>query len=228
VTVSLVRSEDSTLGQKAKIVVPFDSAASYEGPVALLALLAGELAARSGRTHVRDEIESSLASLPGILHRAVDIELIAAEEKAEEFLASNHIYVLGAGALSALAYKIALTVVMENMRIGGTYCDASEFRHGPAEALERTRPDMIFLVGNDAAREVTLSVIELCKSRGARVLVYDAAKYPQIHPLLGGLLLNSLTQCFVVHSAIKRGILDLDERVFMGHGVLGNSQARWS
>jgi fructoselysine-6-P-deglycase FrlB-like protein len=226
-TVSLVRSEDSTLGRTAKFVVPFDSAACYEGPVVLLALLAGELAARSGRTDARDEIESSLASLPGILARAVDDELIAAEAKAEEFLSSNHMYVLGAGALSALAYKVALTVVMENIRIAGTYCDASEFRHGPAEALDRTRPDMMFLVGTDAARGVTLSVIELCKSRGARVLIYDAANYPGVHPLLSGLLVNSLTQCFVVHSAIKRGILNLDERVFMGHGVLGGPDARW-
>ncbi len=226
-TVSLVRSEESTLGREAGHVVAFDSAACYEGPVVLLALMAGELAARAGRKAERDELEGSLAELPAILREAVAREIVLAEAKAEEFLDSTHLYVLGAGPLSALAYKVALTVVMENIRIGGTYCDASEFRHGPAEALERTRPDMMFLVGNDASRDVTLGVRRLCEQRGARTLSYDAADYAEVHPLLSGLLLNSLTQCFVVHSAVKRGILDLDERVFMGHGVLGGADARW-
>ncbi|MGA3354332.1 MAG: SIS domain-containing protein, partial [Acidimicrobiales bacterium] len=189
-TVSLVRNEDSTLGREAKQVVPFDSAACYEGPVVLLALLAGELAARAGRPAARDDLERSLNELPAILRRAVEAELEVADSKAEEFLNSTHLYVLGAGPLSALAYKVALTVVMENIRIGGTYCDASEFRHGPAEALERSRLDMMFLVGNDPSREVTLKVLELCERRGARILAYDAANWGEVHPLLSGLLLN--------------------------------------
>jgi fructoselysine-6-P-deglycase FrlB-like protein len=56
-------------------------------------------------------------------------------------------YVLASGPLTPLAYKVALTVVMENIRIGGTFCDAMEFRHGPAEALERTQLDAIVLLG---------------------------------------------------------------------------------
>ena len=135
-TVSLVRDEGSTLAREADHFIAFDSAACYEGPVVLLALLAGELAARAGRAQVRDDLERSLHELPEILRRCVEAELEAAGAKAEEFLDSTHIYVLGAGVLSALAYKVALTVVMENIRIGATYCDASEFRHGPAEALE--------------------------------------------------------------------------------------------
>lgn len=226
-TVSLVRNEESTLGREAKHMISFDSAACYEGPVVLLAILAGELAARGGREQDRKDLDRSLQDLPDILRDAVNDELLAAEKKADEFLSSTHFYVLGAGPLAPLAYKVALTVIMENIRVGGTYCDASEFRHGPAESLERSQLDMIFLVGTDESRSVTLGVRDLCKARGARTLTYDAADYRYVHPLLTGLLLNSLTQCFVVHSAIKRGILNLDERVFMGHGVLGGADARW-
>ena len=226
-TVSIVRSEDSTLGREAKYVIPLDSAACYEGPVVLLALMAGELAARAGGARERDAIESSLAGLPDILRGAMERELVAADAKAEEFLSSTHLYVLGAGPLSALAYKVALTVVMENVRIGGTYCDASEFRHGPAEMLERSRPDMMFLIGTDTSRDVTLGVLEVCRQHGAHILAYDVADYPVVHPLLAGLLLNSLTQCFIVQSATKRGILNLDDRVLMGHGVLAGADACW-
>jgi len=93
--------------------------------------------------------------------------------------------------------------------------------------LERARPDMMFLVGTDSSREVTLDVFELCERRGARIVSYDAADYPEVHPLLRGRPLKSLMQRFVVHSAVKRGILDLDERVFIGHGVLAGADAHW-
>jgi len=173
-------------------------------------------------------IERSLFALPPLIEAAVRAEEDRAEARAREFLHATHMYVLGAGPLSPLAYKIALTVVMENVRIGGTYCDASEFRHGPAEALERNRPPMMFLVGTDESRPVTLQMVDFCKGRGAHALVYDAADAGgEVHPLLTSFVLNSLVQWFVVYSAILRGILDLDERVFMGHQVLGKKGARW-
>jgi hypothetical protein len=34
-------------------------------------------------------------------------------------------------------------------------------------------------------------------------------------------------QWMVVHSALLRGILDLDDRVFMGRNVLSKGGARW-
>jgi fructoselysine-6-P-deglycase FrlB-like protein len=146
---------------------------------------------------------------------------------AREFLHCTHMYVLGAGPLSALAYKVALSVLMENVRIGGTYCDACEFRHGPAEALERTKPDMMFLLGTDESRSMTLRTLDFCRRNGARILVYDAAEFGDCHPLLTPLVMNSVVQWFVVYSAILRGILDLDERVFMGRNVLAQDGAGW-
>jgi fructoselysine-6-P-deglycase FrlB-like protein len=209
------------------VVIPFESALCYEAPVAALALLAARLAGRERDPATAHSLESSLAAIPGILDQLVPAELEAAEVTAHEFLSSTHMLVVGAGPLSSLAYKIALTVLMENVRILATPCDASEFRHGPAEALERQRPDMLFLLGTDESRAMALRTLAFCRENGARTLVYDAADLPPVHPLLTGLLLNSLTQCFVVHSALQRGILDLDDRVFMGRSVLAEDGARW-
>jgi fructoselysine-6-P-deglycase FrlB-like protein len=229
-TVALVRDADTTLGREADVVVPYDYFFCYEGPVVAMLLTALELARRAGREAAReaDLIEASLTRLPGILGPAVERELAAAEEKAAGFLDCSHLYVVGAGPLSSLAYKVALTVVMENIRIGATYCDASEFRHGPAEALERVHPDVLMLLGTDESRPLALRTLEILQRGSAHVLVYDAADQDDtIHPLLTGLLLNSLTQCFVVHSALRRGIFDLDDRVLMGHGVLAADGAGW-
>ena len=68
--------------------------------------------------------------------------------------------VVASGVLSGLAYKVAYNEVMENIRIGSAFIDASEFRHGPCEALERNKLDMIFLVGTDWSRQETLRTLD--------------------------------------------------------------------
>lgn len=229
-TVALVRNADTTLGREAHVVIPYDYAFCYEGPVVAMLLLGLELARRIGGDEAREAklIEASLARLPSILGPAVERELEAAEEKAAAFRDCTHLYVVGAGPLSSLAYKVALTVVMENIRIGATYCDASEFRHGPAEALERVHPDVLVLLGTDESRPLTLRTLEILRRDSGQILVYDAADQDDtLHPLLTGLVLNSLTQCLVVYSAFQRGIFDLDDRVLMGHGVLAADGAGW-
>lgn len=226
-TVALVRQADTTLGREADVTIEYDHYFCYEGPVVAMMLMAAEVARRRGDAAAADALDASLQAVPAITAKAVSAKLEVAEAEARAFLSSTHLYVIGAGPLYSLAYKVGLTVVMENIRIGATACDASEFRHGPAEAMERLRPDMMFLVGTDASREMSQRTLAFCEQNGARALVLDAADYGEVHPLLTGLVLNSLTQCFVVHSAILRGILDLDARVFMGHSVLAAGGAGW-
>lgn len=222
-TVALVNEAESTLGREADLTIAWGSAAIFEAPLAALTLAAA--AAAGTRSEEAEAIRASLLAAPAVIETAVAAEAERAEEKARRFLNSRHIYVLGAGPLAPLAYKVALTVVMENIRVGGTYCDAMEFRHGPAEALERTQVDAMLLLGTDESRPVTQGTLDFLDRQGARTLVFDAAEYGEIHPLLTPLILNSITQWFVVYSAILRGITDLDARVFMGHGVL--TDAPW-
>jgi fructoselysine-6-P-deglycase FrlB-like protein len=223
-TVALVNTRDCSLGREADLVIAYESAAIFEAPLAALTL-----AAVANSTEARNQeaagVKESLMASPQVIRAAVDTYGERAEADARRFLNSHHMYVLGAGPLAPLAYKVALTVVMENIRIGGTYCDAMEFNHGPAEALERSQMDAMVLLGTDASRPTAETTLAFLESQGARTLVFDAAAYGEIHPLLTPLLLNSLTQWFVVYSAILRGITDLDARVFMGHGVL--SDAPW-
>ena len=226
-TVGLVNTAECTIGREAAEVIPYESPAILEAPVAALVLMACELAKDGSREAVAAELDASLTRLPEFVGSAVAEEAERAEAKARRFLNSHHLYVLGAGPLAPLAYKVALTVVMENLRIGGTFCDAAEFRHGPAEALERTQMDMIVLLGTDESRPMTQRTLAFCEEQGTRTLVYDAAEHEGLHPLLTPLVLNSLVQWFVVYSAILRGITDLDDRVFMGRQVLAEGGHRW-
>jgi fructoselysine-6-P-deglycase FrlB-like protein len=102
--------------------------------------------------------------------------------------------------------------------------DASEFRHGPAEMLDREKPAMVILMGTDESRPLVERVRQLTEMHGARVLVYDLAKYPGVHPLLAPFVLMIPLQWFAVYSALLRGITDLDERVLMGRGIMGQGK----
>ncbi len=76
---------------------------------------------------------------------------------------------MGGGPLYGLAYKFALTVFMENIRTHGSIIESAEFRHGPAEMLERQRPDMAFLLGTDESRALTERSLEVARdARRAR------------------------------------------------------------
>jgi fructoselysine-6-P-deglycase FrlB-like protein len=226
-TVVIVAKTESTMAQEADIIIPYDSGAIYEVPIAALTLFAAGLAQATAAEAEAEELARSLEALPAVLRRTLKLEEQEAERKARELLRANHLYVLGSGPLGPLAYKVAMSVIMENVRIGATFSDACEWRHGPAEALERLRGDFIALLGTDESRELTLRTIDFCRAQGSNVLVYDAADFGDVHPLLTPIVMNSHTQWLIVYSAILRGITDLDERVFMGHNVLAPKGTLW-
>jgi fructoselysine-6-P-deglycase FrlB-like protein len=226
-TVAIVRGGDSALSREADEVIAYESPAIFEAPVAALALLGAGLAHGTDRAPQAEALAAALDDLPAAARATFEQEAERAEARARSFLSSRHLYVVGAGPLAPLAYKVALTVVMENIRIGGTWMDASEFRHGPAEALERSAIDALVLLGTDASREMSERTLGFLREHGARSLVIDADDYPRVHPLLTPLVLNSVTQWFTVWSAVLRGIVDLDERVFMGRHVLAVGGHRW-
>ena len=226
-TIAIVGKADSTMAREADATIPYSNGAIFEIPIVALILLAAGLAEGTPTEPRVAPLVSDLDRLPGVLRRTLDVEATRAEGRARELLHDQHLFVLGCGPLSPLAYKVAMSVVMENLRIGATYSDASEWRHGPAEALERIRGTFIVLLGTDPSRDVTLRTTEFCEANGSRVMTYDAADFGDLHPLLTPIVMNSHTQWLIVYSAILRGITDLDQRVFMGHNVLATGGAQW-
>lgn len=213
-TIAVSGHRSSTLGEQADGVVGFGEwDDNVLLPPLLVALGLDDLVADK---ELAAELLDGLVAIPAILRRAVAVELKGARDLAREFLGATRMTVLGAGVLAPLAYKLAYNIVMENVRIETAFIDALEFRHGPCEALERSRPDMLVLVGTDWSRDETLRTLEVCRRAGAHTLVYDAADHEGLHPLLAPLVLYPAVQPFVIHSAVARGIVDLYPRVHMG------------
>lgn len=226
-TVAIGKSADSPIAAEADVTVAYGSKDLYGLPLAAVYLYALEHA-RHASGAVAEEVLAGLREIPAALARAYERDESRGEQLARDLLDSQVLYCLGSGALYGLAYKFALTVFMENLRVHGSAIEAAEFRHGPAEALERQRMDMFFLLNDDETRTVTERSIEVAAEHGARVVVIDARDYDGVHPLLAPFVLLVPLQWFVVYSALLRGILDLDERVLMGHQVLGKGdQVTW-
>jgi len=225
-TVALVRRADSLIGREADECIAYESTDLYGLPLAAVYLYALEHAQADGWEPARDVVRA-LGELPPILGEAYRGDEAKGEALAHELLSSQVLYCVGAGPLYGLAYKFALTVFMENIRVHGSLIEAAEFRHGPAEMLERQRADMFFLLGDDESRSMTERSMAVARDNGARVIPLDIRSYPGVHPLLAPFVLLVPLQWFVVYSALLRGITDLDERVFMGRQILSQGGAVW-
>jgi fructoselysine-6-P-deglycase FrlB-like protein len=225
-TVALTNRADSTIAQEADTGIAYGSTALYAMPMAAVSLFALEYARLTGSDHAA-HVLAAFDALPEAIEQAFATERERGLAIARELLPAQSLYCVGAGPLYGLAYKFALTVFMENIRTHGSVIESAEFRHGPAEMLERQRADMVFLLGTDESRAMTQRSLDFARSQGATVIVYDAADYPDLHPLLSPFVLKVGLQWLVVHSALLRGITDLDERVYMGHRVLAQGGARW-
>jgi fructoselysine-6-P-deglycase FrlB-like protein len=229
-TVALARRRPSPMATEASITIDYDSTALYDLPLAAVARFAAGVATLTGspRADEARELLADLDRLPRVLGQVYRAAQGPALQQARSLLSATLLYCVAAGPLAGLAYKFALTVFMENIRVHGSFIESAELRHGPVEAFERQRPDMVFLLGTDVSRAMTERAIDTSRAAGARTLVLDAADYPAVHPFLTPFVLLVPLQWFTVYSALLRGITDLDERVFMGHRVLATGpDATW-
>ncbi len=224
--IAIVRDETSTIGREADDVIAYHGRDLYGLPLVAAYLYVAELARPEGLIDA-DALSLALDTLPPLLGAAYRETRAPGEALARQLLPEQVLYCLGAGPLYGLAYKFALTVFMENIRTHGSFIEASEFRHGPAEMLERQHATMLFLVGDDETRSMTERSMAVARANGATVIPFDIRDFGSIHQLLAPLVLLVPLQWFVVYSALLRGILDLDERVLMGRGILATGGAAW-
>ncbi len=223
-TVALVGKPDTPIAAEADDSLVYRSPGLYSLPLAAVTTFVGEWGRLEGDPAAAGVLDA-LQGIPAQVGEAFRSTRARGRELAEELASSQLIYCLAAGPLYGLAYKFGLTVFMENMRIGSSVIESTEFRHGPAEMLDRQSPDMIFLLGRDPSRPLTERSAKVAAEHGARVRVFDADDHPDVHPLLQPFVLKVALQWFIVYSTLMRGIHDLDERALMGHQVL--SQAGW-
>lgn len=136
--------------------------------------IAFEVIRRSGKGDSIDAIEAQMAEIPSLLQRL----FTTVEESSKELgLAASSwplIYTVSGGNLLPLGYKEGVITMMEFTWTHGNSLNASEFRHGPLEVVDKDVP-YVFFLGTDGSRHTTQRCIDFVSKISDKVVVFDAA-----------------------------------------------------
>jgi fructoselysine 6-phosphate deglycase len=221
VIIAITNTKETPLAMEADFVLDYQNKAVYTVPLAIYYWIAAfVMKYRSENSHVGDQIIGKLKELPALYPELIERTRPFSRKLAEEFTNEVGFYVLGSGPLYGLAYKLALSVVIENLWIDGCPIESGDFYHGPIEIVPPNgnspqRMAFIHLVGTDKSRHVSLQAINFCEKRGMRQIVYDAIDYPEFGEIFSPFALFVPTEWFIMYmSALKEH--DVDERRYMG------------
>ena len=152
----------------------------------------------------KDELLSQLAEMPSLLEKI----LLSTEEEnkvlAEKYASEDLFYCLGAGPNFGLAYKLAMTMLMEGAIKHACPEYAAEFRHGLIERAEKDVP-VIFLWSDFDSDEITKKAIDFCDNLEAKLIVYDLKDYADVDKLLSPFILVVPLEWFVYYLAHFNG-----------------------
>ena len=152
-----------------------------------------------------DEILEQLAAIPDLIEEL----LVSTEEEnkklAEDLKDELIFYCLGSGVNYGLAYKLAMTMLMEGAIKHACPLYSSEYRHGLIERAEKDVP-LIFLDANLEGDELTKIAIRNSRDElSAKAIVYNLEDYADINPLLAPFVLVIPLEWFVYYLAHFNG-----------------------
>lgn len=150
------------------------------------------------------KIIKELEALPKILRKIID----ESEEKnkilAKKYKDKEIFYCIGSGPNYGLAYKLAMTMLMEGAHKHACPLYSGEFKHSLVERIENGIP-VIILNADFPGDKLTIQALEFCKKVGADVLLYDMKDYCDIDKLLSPFVLVCPLEWFVYYLAHYNG-----------------------
>ena len=152
-----------------------------------------------------DEILDQLATMPDLIEDLLESTEEENKKLAEELNDEDGFYCLGSGVNFGLAYKLAMTMLMEGAIKHACPLYSAEFRHGLIERAEKDVP-LIFLDADLASDELTKIAINFSKNKlEAKTIIYNLKDYADINPLLAPFVLVIPLEWFVYYLAHFNG-----------------------
>lgn len=211
--IALSKDPRGPLARSCERVLAYGDKCLYTSAMANLLSLLGAYLRLRGEESQAEGMLADLARIPDLMRGS----LRKAEERAmaalEPLAGDDFFYVLGDGALWALAYQYGYTNLTEYSRVNAACLRACEWRHGPLEVLFR-KPAMVHFIGNDRTRAYSLATKAYCAANGARLAVFDVDDYYRVHPALAPFVLHPVSQFFLLYQSTQRGI-DMDDYLQM-------------
>jgi fructoselysine-6-P-deglycase FrlB-like protein len=203
-TIAICRTRQGKLMEQADRLLTYESVCLYTSAMANLLWLLAEYVGLRGHKAEGARMQEELRRLPDRFRGALAKSEEVAREAAERLKDREFFYVLGDGAVWALAYQFGYTNLMEYAKVDAACLRGCEWRHGPLEVLPRS-PAMIQFVGTDPGRQYALATQAYCRARGARLAVFDSKDYLDCHPVLAPFALHTVSQLFLIYYCTLHG-----------------------
>jgi len=152
-----------------------------------------------------DEVLEQLSCMPDLIEKLLETTEEDNKKLAEELKDEEIFYCLGSGVNYGLAYKLAMTMLMEGAIKHACPLYSSEYRHGLIERAEKDVP-LIFLDADLEGDELTKIAIRNSRDElSANAIVYNLKDYADINPLLAPFVLVIPLEWFVYYLAHFNG-----------------------
>jgi fructoselysine-6-P-deglycase FrlB-like protein len=145
-----------------------------------------------------NKVLEDLETIPSITEELIKNTEEENRALAEKFKDEDIFYCMGSGPNFGLAYKIAMTMLMEGALKHACPLYSGEFRHGLIERAEKDVPIM-FLNAGFPGDEHTNKSIEFSESIGAKTITFSMENYSNIHPLLSPFILVVPVEWFIYY-----------------------------
>ena len=152
----------------------------------------------------KSELLSELGEMPEILEKLLLTTEDDNKALAEKYKDEDIFYCLGSGPNFGLAYKLAMTMLMEGAIKHACPEYSAEFRHGLIERAEKDVP-VIFLTSDLESDEITQKAIDFCENLEAKSIIYKLADYAEVDKLLSPFILVIPLEWFVYYLAHFNG-----------------------
>ena len=207
-TVSISNEPDSSMIKEAKtpIVTRCETETAILGTKTYITQLAClyQILFSASDYENKSELLSELGEMPEILEKL----LLTTEEDnkalAEKYKDEDIFYCLGSGPNFGLAYKLAMTMLMEGAIKHACPEYSAEFRHGLIERAEKDVP-VIFLTSDLESDEITQKAIDFCENLEAKSIIYKLVDYAEVDKLLSPFILVIPLEWFVYYLAHFNG-----------------------
>ncbi|MCK9152226.1 SIS domain-containing protein [Methanobacterium alcaliphilum] len=150
------------------------------------------------------KIFEQLTKIPDIMEKLIKSTEKENKELANEFKDENLFYCIGSGPNYGLAYKLAMTMLMEGALKHACPLYSGEFRHGLIERVEKDVP-VIFLDSNFPGDILTQKSVEFCENIGTKNILFRMQDYADINSILSPFILVIPLEWFIYYLAHFNG-----------------------
>lgn len=207
-TVSISNEPESSMIKEAKtpIVTRCETETAILGTKTYITQLASlyQILFAASDYERKDNLLKQLSELPDIIEELLKTTEFDNRLLAENFKKEDIFYCLGSGPNFGLAYKLAMTMLMEGAIKHACPEYSAEFRHGLIERAEKDVPIIILKSGFESD-EITDKAIDFSENLELKSIIYELKDYADVDNLLSPFVLVVPLEWFVYYLAHFNG-----------------------